>query len=400
MYFCTKNQINVKFFSMNILLFACFCMFSCHERKQETTVNTPWGEVIGESEADTTGFDMDDIERSGELIALTLSGPTTCYDYHGRQLGLHAMLCQKWAQHMGVRLRLEVCRDTAEMLDRLSTGEADIIAFPLSPDSLWPGWAVDSAKPQLSQAIHEWFKPSMLAETSREEQALLKGGGVRRRVFAPMLNREGGIISRYDGLFQQHSRIVGWDWRLMAAQCYQESTFDPDATSWAGARGLMQIMPQTADHLGLARADITKPDRNIEAAARYLKELDQLFSDIRDRRERQDFVLAAYNGGHHHIRDAMALCQRDGRNSYRWNDVSAYVLKLSDPRYYQDPIVQNGYMRGSETVDYVEKIRQRWQQYRGVKGNGAPSSGTPQKSRNEKHKKKYQIALPATPSES
>ena len=398
MYFCTKIQTNVKFFGI-IILIAALCLASCRDRRQET-VTAPWGEVISEEEVDTTAFDLDDIERSGELIALTLSGPQTCYDYHGRQLGLHAMLCQKLAQHMGVRLRLEVCRDTTDMLRRIDAGEADLIAFPLSPDSLWPGWAVDSSKPQLAETIRKWYQPAMLAETSREEQSLLKGGGVKRRVFAPMLNREGGIISRYDGLFQQHSRIVGWDWRLMAAQCYQESTFDPDATSWAGARGLMQIMPQTADHLGLARADLSKPDRNIEAAARYLKELDHLFSDIHERRERQDFVLAAYNGGHHHIRDAMALCQRDGGNPHRWRDVAHYVLRLSDPRYYQDPLVQNGYMRGVETVDYVDKIRQRWQQYRGVKRNGAPSSGTPQKSRNEKHKKKYQIALPATPPES
>ena len=360
---------------------------ACGGKPQQEQISTPWGGVIGE-QTDTTDFDLDDIERSGELIAVTLSGPDTYYDYHGRTLGTHAMLCQRWADHLGVRLRIELCRDTAEMLARLDGGEADVVAFPLEGgDTLLPGWVVDSTKTQLLTSLREWYRPTMLADVRSEEQRLLKGGGVKRRVYAPMLNRKGGVISRYDHLFQQYSRNIGWDWRLMAAQCYQESTFDPMAQSWAGARGLMQIMPSTADHLGLARDDMNDPEKNIAAAARYLKELDQHFSDIGDRRERQDFILAAYNGGYFHIRDAMALAGRDGKNPKRWDDVGPYVLHLAEPQYYRDPLVKHGYMRGSETYGYVKSIRQRWQQYRGVKG-GAPG-GAPQKSRNAKHRQRF-----------
>jgi membrane-bound lytic murein transglycosylase F len=382
-YFCSKIVTNLKQFGIFMLL----CLFlGCHQGQQEK-ISTPWGDVIGE-EADTTSFDLDDIERSGELIALTLSGPETHYDYHGRQLGAHTMLCQLWADHLGVRLRMEVCRDTAELLSRLHTGEADVIAFPMKQDSVGPGWVVDSTKTMLTTSLKEWYQPNMLAEVRQEEQRLLKGGGVKRRGYAPMLNRRGGIISRYDALFQKYNRSIGWDWRLMAAQCYQESTIDPMAHSWAGAKGLMQIMPSTADHLGLDRTDMHHPEKNIAAAARYIKELENSFSDIGNRHERQDFILAAYNGGYHHIRDAMALAQRDGKNPYRWSDVSYYVLHLSEPQYYQDPIVKNGYMRGSETYDYVQSIRKRWQQYRGVKG---AVSGMHQKSQNERHRKKFQL---------
>ncbi len=176
----------------------------------------------------------------------------------------------------------------------------------------------------------------------------------------------------------------------MAAQCYQESTFDPHAHSWAGACGLMQIMPSTADHLGLSRSDLYNPEQNIAAAARYLAELERGFSDIHDRRERQNFVLAAYNGGPHHIRDAMALARRDGRNPSSWDQVSVYVLRLSQPEYYNAPEVKNGYMRGSETVDYVQQIRQRHGGYRGVRAASSVSS-SPQKSRNERHRSKYKI---------
>ena len=98
---------------------------------------------------------------------------------------------------------------------------------------------------------------------------------VRRRIFSPMLDAKGGIISHYDQLFMTYSREIRWDWRLLAAQCYQESTFDPKARSWAGACGLMQIMPGTADHLGLSRANIYDPEQNIAAAVRYIAELER-----------------------------------------------------------------------------------------------------------------------------
>ena len=76
----------------------------------------------------------------------------------------------------------------------------------------------------------------------------------------------------------------------------------------------MQIMPGTADHLGLPRASIYDPEQNIADEARYLGELDRNFSDIPERSERTKFVLAAYNGGHFHIRDAMTLARKHGKN--------------------------------------------------------------------------------------
>jgi membrane-bound lytic murein transglycosylase F len=366
-------------------------MAACSKPRQR--VVAPWGEEVGASAtvANDEAFDLEAIEASGELIALTLSGPETYYDYHGRALGIHAMLCQQLADSLGVRLRMELCRDTAELLSRLAAGDADMVAFPLSQaDSTGPGWKVADGKPMLSETLQRWYSPQRMELARAEEHRLLTTGRVKRKVFAPMLNKQGGIISRYDALFQRYCQPIHWDWRLMAAQCYQESTFDPHAHSWAGACGLMQIMPSTADHLGLSRSDLYNPEQNIAAAARYLAELERGFSDIHDRRERQNFVLAAYNGGPHHIRDAMALARRDGRNPSSWDQVSVYVLRLSQPEYYNAPEVKNGYMRGSETVDYVQQIRQRHGGYRGVRAASSVSS-SPQKSRNERHRSKYKI---------
>ena len=189
---------------------------------------------------------------------------------------------------------MEVCRDTTEMLKRLQDGDADLICYPLGKEGT--GWLFGETKGDLQEAFADWYKPSMLAEARQQEQRLLTTPTVRRRVFAPMLNSKNGIISHYDALFQQHAPRIRWDWRLLAAQCYQESCFDSQAKSWAGACGLMQIMPATADHLGLPRSEIYNPEQNIAAAVRYIAELQQSFGDIPNPTERTKFVLVAYNG--------------------------------------------------------------------------------------------------------
>ncbi len=362
---------------------AFLLLFSCTQRQEK--VVTPYGSVL-DSVTIAEEFDLPAIQSSGDMIMATVNGPETYYDYHGRQLGTQYLICQRLADSLGVRLRVDVCRDSAELSRRQQAGDADLIAFA-TPGVIEAG----SDKPQLAALLKTWYRPSLVEEAKKEEHSLLTVRKVRRRIFSPMLDKKGGIISHYDQLFITYSRDIRWDWRLMAAQCYQESTFDPRAVSFAGAKGLMQIMPSTADHLGLARDRLYDPESNIAAAAKYIAELQGTFSDIRDPYERTNFVLASYNGGAHHIRDAMALAKRDGRNPHRWADVSGYVLKLASPGYYTDPVVKHGYMRGSETVDYVSKIRQRYAGYQGVKSpHMGYHSSQPRKA--DKRKNKYDIS--------
>ena len=372
---------------LNIFAFSGLsCLIVSCGQKQERLV-TPYGSVL-DSVAVTEDFDLTDIQTNGELIMATVSGPETYYDYHGRQLGTQYLICQHFADSLGVRLRVDVCRDSTELWAKLDSGEVDLVAWPT------PG-RIDAAgsKPELAEELMAWFPPALVAAAKKEEQELLTVRKVRRRIFSPMLDRKGGIISHYDQLFMTYSRDIRWDWRLMAAQCYQESTFDPKAVSFAGAKGLMQIMPGTADHLGVPRSQLYDPETNIAAAAKLIKELNGAFSDIRDGYERTNFILASYNGGSHHIRDAMALARRDGKDAHRWADVSVYVLKLAQPRFYNDPIVKYGYMRGSETVDYVAKIRQRHAGYQGIK---SPHIGfhPSQPRKSDRRKNKYDITKP------
>ena len=381
-------------------LYSLFLFASCADKKPQQEL-TPWGTPVGEVEsmvgsdeeesdenaadgdagaqAQQRGLSLSDIQDNGELIMLTVNGPTTYYDYHNHGMGLQYLLCEKFAQQIGVSLRVEECKDTTEMIQKLTKGEGDIIAVPLSrkqtkgdllfcgvtPDSTRTQWAVVGGNKSLADTLNGWFKPKMIAETKKEESWLLSSASVTRHVYSPFLNRSKGVISRYDHLFQRYSGTARMDWRLMAAQCYQESCFDPKAKSWAGACGLMQIMPSTADHLGLPMSAIHDAESNVAAAAKYMAELQGHFSDIGDPTQRVLFALAAYNGGFHHIRDAMNLTRKHGGNPYNWGHVREYVLRLAQPAYYRDPVVKYGFMRGTETADYVDRIRARWSEYCG-----------------------------------
>ncbi len=367
----------------------CVAASSCTGKKSERVV-APWGEVVADTVTDDGLFSVDDIVSNGEMIVLTMSGPDTYFDYHGHGVGTQYLLCEKFAQKLGVSLRVELCKDTAEMVDRLEKGEADMIMYMLPKtkkfsscllfcgagvDSQNTQWAVGKGSTELASLIDKWYSPSMMEQVKKEERFLFSARSVRRHVYAPFLDRKGGVISRYDHLFRRYAPMARWDWRLLAAQSYQESCFDPNARSWAGACGLMQIMPSTADHLGLPRSEMTNPEKSVEAAVRLLAELSGHFRDIPSAEERRCFVLASYNGGANHIRDAMALASKYGGNPRRWSHVAPYVLKLQQPQYYNDPVVRYGYMRGSETVDYVDRIRQRYAQYRGTQYTGPSVTG-------------------------
>ena len=165
---------------------------------------TPWGTPLTQNdEAVSNQFRLRDILSSGELIMLTLSGPDTYYDYHGRGMGLQYLLCEKFAQHLGVSLRVELCRDTLEMVKKLNEDEGDIIAFSLpkdiknvqfcgvSVDSLKTQWAVKNGNTELADSLKQWFKPALIAQLQKEQRLLLSNRGVVRKVYSPMLNRAG-----------------------------------------------------------------------------------------------------------------------------------------------------------------------------------------------------------------
>ena len=167
-----------------VVFLGALMVCACTQKKQEPVV-TPWGE-IQDSIPQDDNFDLEQIQRNGEMIALTLTGPETYYDYHGKHLGAQYLLAQRFADKLGVMLRMEVCRDTAEMLQRLADGEADLICYPMNKKGA--GWIVGNDKDNLVRELEAWWKPTLLAEVKKEEDFLLSSRSVTRRIFSPMLN--------------------------------------------------------------------------------------------------------------------------------------------------------------------------------------------------------------------
>lgn len=223
-------------------------------------------------------------------------------------------------------------------------------------------WAVAPDKPWLADSIDAWFAQE---EPQRTNEELLKRYFEQTK-FTPMFNFDfsKGYISQYDDLFRKYAPEVGWDWRLLAAQAYQESRFKPNARSWVGARGLMQIMPRTARGYKTPVSKLNNPETSLKVATQLINDLDRyLMKDVPNDKERVKFVIAAYNVGIAHVWDAIALAKKYGLDPQVWDDnVSRAILMKMNPKYYNDPVVKYGYCRGTETVGYVRNITNFYEQ--------------------------------------
>lgn len=185
----------------------------------------------------------------------------------------------------------------------------------------------------------------------------------QRRIKSDYYSLKNNQISEYDDLIKSYANNLGWDWRLLASQVYQESKFDPKASSWAGAHGLMQLMPATAKSLGID--DLSDPKQSIKAGTKYLKQLYKQFEHIQDSVNRMKLTLASYNCGLGHVLDAQRLAEANNLNPEIWNDhVEDMLLELRFPKQYNKDFIKYGYVRGSEPVAYVDQILERYDHYR------------------------------------
>ena len=226
-------------------------------------------------------------------------------------------------------------------------------------------WAVRDNAPALRAALDDWIEEHR--ESSRWNTLyrtyFVDRGGYRERIETGYLTAETGALSDYDALLKQYAPTVGWDWRLLASQMYQESRFEPQARSWAGAQGLLQIMPATARELGIT--DPYDPRQNIAGAVDYLEWLDENYwrETIADPAQRTRFILASYNVGAGHVMDAQRLATANGGDPAVWKDVAYWLLRKSESEVYNRPEVRHGYCRGLEPVQYVERILNRFAHY-------------------------------------
>lgn len=268
--------------------------------------------------------------------------------------------------------------ETEEILARVESGEWEVAvadsnlleveqrlgsdlrgAFSLGTGRL--AWAVREDNPRLLAALDAFlvrhrksrFFNVVRSKYFENERMLERGRGAWR-------SDRSGRISPWDDVLREAAAAHSLDWRLVAALMYTESGFDPSSRSWAGAVGLMQLMPATAHSLGLR--DLRDPEGSIRAGAAYLRHLVDRFEPDLPLAARLRFALAAYNVGYEHVRDARRLAARMGWSPDRWQgNVARALVLLERPEYHRD--ARFGYCRGSAAVAYVRNVEQLYRVY-------------------------------------
>ena len=230
-------------------------------------------------------------------------------------------------------------------------------------------WAVAKRDQWLADSINVWAASVNAQEYSKQALKhyfeMNRGPKPDSVKVDTLLVTPPGAISPYDHVFKQYAQEIGWDWRLLAAIAYSESGFDPNATSWMGARGIMQVMPKTARSFGVKEDDLGNAEVSIRVASKILKELEGIMRSRTGAGDRIKFILAAYNAGSGHVTDAIALARKYELDPRVWSEnVEQAMLWKMDPEYYNDSVCSNGYCRGTEPVDYVVKVLDRYEFYK------------------------------------
>ena len=272
-----------------------------------------------------------------------------------------------------VNVHFPIKTDDAKLLADLAQGALDLVAT----DRLHYAFAA-RIHPEL-EIVHElpgrsgiaWALPPEQPDFATEVDAFIGDISTNGRL-ARIADRYFGHVRRLDdpaittflarirerlpifrSFFEEAEARTGIDWRYIAAVAYQESHWDPQATSFTGVRGMMMLTGDTADRLGVDnRLD---PRQSILGGARYLDMLkDQLPEEIAEP-DRTWMATAAYNLGMGHMNGARAIARRLGKDDRSWWDLKSVLPLLSRPEYAQR--LKAGAARGGEAVVMTENVR-------------------------------------------
>lgn len=228
------------------------------------------------------------------------------------------------------------------------------VHFPIS-EPLPHAWILREGDSQLLTAVNKFISGVYRSSDYNVLHARYFEHPVK---FSPLQKAEsellalGGELSPYDELVRKHAQKFGFDWRLIVAQMYQESRFDPAAVSTAGAVGLMQVLPTTATEIGITQLE--QPDTAIQAGVRYLRILHDRFDEGLAFEDRVWFSLAAYNAGFQRVVQARQRAVEMGLDPDRWfNNVEKAMLTMAN----------NTPCQCGQPVAYVREIRARYNNY-------------------------------------
>ncbi|HYB43393.1 MAG TPA: transporter substrate-binding domain-containing protein, partial [Candidatus Methylomirabilis sp.] len=223
------------------------------------------------------------------------------------------------------------------------------------------GWVMRQDQPALKAEVDAFMKKLYKGAFYNQMVSKYFKDPKRGRSEQSLRADKGGALSPYDGLVKKHARTYELDWRLITAQMYQESQFNPKATSWVGAKGLMQVMPRTGQELKVA--NLEDPDQGILAGVKLMARYSNLFNSPEiPAKDRIRFALASYNCGPGHVDDARELAREMGLSRNKWFGNVEQALLLLGKREIAKK-ARYGFCRCDEPVNYVSQIQQRYEHY-------------------------------------
>jgi hypothetical protein len=303
------------------------------------------------------------------LRSFTESAGSSEFDYD---------LLRRFASDLGAALETRTLSSPVDAAEQLAAGMVDLAVLP-TDFAMRAGMVSTDPCPGPSAGPTERARLTAFLREDSLPLAQLLGGASRRIANTGM----GGVfplyctpsrddhesvaselpkarrISRYARTIAKYAHPAGFDWRLVAALIFQESSFEEGAVSVAGAQGLMQLMPGVSAEVGVANA--AHPDANIRAGILYLRRLSNRFREAGSS-DRLALVLAAYFLGPGHVFDAQALARELGLNAQTWRGLEETLPLLEDPRFHVR--TRLGFAHGRQAVDYVNRILERYRVYR------------------------------------
>lgn len=255
-----------------------------------------------------------------------------------------------------------------------------LIKGPLIAESDTIAWAVRKNAPdlehQLNKFLYKHFRfnengvPKRSAFLNVLRKKYFESGNQIADYFSPNYQGEQfGTISPYDNMIKEVAEEFDLDWVMMTAVAAQESKFNPTSVSWAGAVGIMQVLPRYSE---ISSDSLYIPEVNIREGAKILASHLKHYSYL-DSTNQWSFALAAYNAGSGHLADARRLTIDQNKNPNEWENVSESLLKLMQRKYYQH--ARYGFCRGIETVRYVNEIMNRYNTYQTILAHKQPRAG-------------------------
>jgi len=261
-------------------------------------------------------------------------------------------------------IELTVTDQTLAMVNALTYPNLDINTVISLPQDI--AWATRTNSPDLNGSINTWLADIKKRGIFKQiyDRYFDSPKSTVARMTSDYSSLKGGMLSRYDSMIRLEAAALGWDWRLVAAVIYQESGFNNNSKSWAGAVGLMQLMPAAMQQFKVKNG--YDPVQNIRAGIRVLQYHDKLWAKtVTDPNERLKFVLASYNVGLSHVIDARNLAAKYGKDPTKWDDnVELYLSLKTKSKYYKDPVVSAGYCRCQGPVNYVKEVLGRFEAYK------------------------------------